>query len=239
MSTEKLYVLRILSYWYNDEHYSHLYDQHSHFGHIQSIFDDQDEALKQWKQLEYKFCHHPDIQFKHLIYEPDHVDDERYLQPDFLANLSVDALFAHLHTLNQCMHALYAYPIDQTVTVLKDCPIVDAQMEDDVRSNKFLQCYYAPEQRTGIAVEDELYLENATHTLHADLEILSDTPILLQKWIEQHPKIKYDAERKQLKIPLEPKTLSALNALLKIPIELSEMSLKRVFQYEKIANQEE
>lgn len=86
-------------------------------------------------------------------------------------------------------------------------------------------------------VSHDRYIENASHVLYGDLADLSEAPRLLQNFIEQQPLLRYDAERKQLHLLLQPDLVTALNALLKHPIELAQLSLMDVFQLEQRANQ--
>lgn len=241
MPAEKLYVIRVLSYWYTDEHYTHLYDAACHFGHMQSIFADKAAAAAQWKQLEYDFCHHAAIQFNHLIHSPYSAADPHAANREFLKSLPADALFEQLQQLDQCMYALYEYPKHQSFCALQHFPIADAQMEEDFRQNKFLEYYFTAESNSADGlnppVSHDRYIENASHVLHGDLADLSEAPRLLQNFIEQQPLLRYDAERKQLHLLLQPNLVTALNALLKHPIELAQLSLMDVFQLEQRANQ--
>lgn len=241
MPAEKLYVIRVLSYWYTDEHYTHLYGADCHFGHMQSIFADKAAAAAQWKQLEYDFCHHAAIQFNHLIHSPCSAADPHAANREFLKSLPADALFEQLQQLGQCMYALYEYPKHQSLCALQHLPITDAQMEEDFRQNKFLEYYFTaecnPADGLNPPVSHDRYIENASHVLHGDLADLSEAPRLLQNFIAQQPQLRYDAERKQLHLLLQPDLVTALNALLKHPIELAQLSLMDIFQLEQRANQ--
>ena len=241
MPAEKRYVIRVLSYWYTDEHYTHLYDAACHFGHMQSIFADKAAAVAQWKQLEYDFCHHAAIQFNHLIHSPYSAADPHAANREFLKSLPADALFEQLQQLGQCMYALYEYPKHQSFCALQHLPIADAQMEEDFRQNKFLEYYFTADSHSADGlnppVSHDRYIENASHVLHGDLADLSEAPRLLQNFIAQQPLLRYDAERKQLHLLLQPDLVAALNALLKHPIELAQLSLMDIFQLEQRANQ--
>lgn len=241
MPAEKLYVIRVLSYWYTDEHYTHLYAADCHFGHMQSIFADKAAAAAQWKQLEYDFCHHAAIQFNHLIHSPYSAADPHAANREFLKSLPADALFEQLQQLGQCMYALYEYPKHQSFCALQHLPITDAQMEEDFRQNKFLEYYFTAESNSADGlnppVSHDRHIENASHVLHGDLADLSEAFRLLQNFIAQQPQLRYDAERKQLHLLLQPDLVTALNALLKHPIELAQLSLMEVFQLEQRANQ--
>ena len=243
MPAEKRYVIRVLSYWYTDEHYTHLYDAACHFGHMQSIFEDKAEAIAQWKQLEYDFCHHAAIQFNHLIHSPYSAADPHAANREFLKSLPADALFEQLQQLDQCMYALYEYPKHQSFCALQHLPIADAQMEEDFRQNKFLEYYFTAESNSADGlnppVSHDRYIENASHVLHGDLADLSEAPGLLHNFIEQQPQLHYDAGKKQLHLLLQPGLITALNALLKHPVELAQLSLMDVFQLEQRANQEQ
>ena len=52
---EKIYALRNISFWYDDEYYYPLWNGSDHIGHITAIFSDKEQAIEEWKRLEYDF----------------------------------------------------------------------------------------------------------------------------------------------------------------------------------------
>ena len=54
---EKIYALRNISFWYDDEYYYPLWNGSDHIGHITAIFSDKEQAIEEWKRLEYDFTY--------------------------------------------------------------------------------------------------------------------------------------------------------------------------------------
>ena len=105
---EKIYAIRHLSFFYTDEWYESLIDYTDHTGHITDLFDNKEDAISKWKQLEYSFSHKVD--FYNILYceysDGDDTDDQKEL----LAQKSVDELFEIIQKRECHVYGLYESP---------------------------------------------------------------------------------------------------------------------------------
>ncbi|ONG39313.1 hypothetical protein BKE30_09805 [Alkanindiges hydrocarboniclasticus] len=235
---EKIYAIRHLSFWYTDEWYKSLLDNTDHAGHIAALFNNKEEAIQKWKQLEYEFSHK--AKFANIIYcEYSGRDD--YGKEAALVQKSVDDLFEIIQELECAVYGLYEYPknlkqqalFDYQQQKYDDCEI---NTGDDLKSNIFIAANFIKNNPLNHEVIPPV-VDPYDHyvTLKGSLEELSDTPLLLQRLLEENSDIQYE-DQNLLKIKF--KDLAQINALLKNPIEqeMRYLSIEEIYQLEKQLN---
>ena len=106
MERKKIYVIRHLSYSYNDEYFSSYIHDRRHQGHMTALFENKEDAIQKWKQLEYDFSHK--VNFQNIIECGQQHDF--YGKEKILAQMSVDELFSILNQCDSCVYAVFEYP---------------------------------------------------------------------------------------------------------------------------------
>lgn len=234
---EKVYVIRHLSYWYTDEYYQPMIGVNYHAGHITDLFEDKDQAIQRWKQLEYEFSHQ--VKFENILYCPYQHDYEG--QENVLAKKSIDELFEIIQHLENCVYALYEYPktLKQQVffdTTQNRYDTYLMNTEYDIKSNDCITANFIKNDPLLTQIQpiiDDVYEHKIT--LQGSLEELSESPILLKALIENDS----DFEFTQYSLTLQFNAISKINPLLKQPItkELRYLTLKEIYQLEQPLNQ--
>ena len=221
---EKIYALRNISFWYDDEYYYPLWNASDHIGHITAIFSDKEQAIEEWKRLEYDFTYR--VNFNNFMSEGTLYQLENILpnyQDDDLSKLNKDELFDVIHEIGCHVYYLYEYP-KNTITFPEwdnqknDYEITDATTEIDFRTNYFI----------------EFCVDQKNYCLNGNLTDLSDTPILLSQLIRQDKNLEYDEDNKQLIIQPNSETLNSLNTLLKNPIRF--LTIEEIYKIEQKIN---
>ena len=237
---EKIYALRNSSFWYDDEFFFNLMNSNDHIGHITAIFEDKEQAIQEWKRLEYEFTHK--INFNNFMREDISFNIEEILPHrtwNDLKNLDIEELFTVLHHNDIHAYYLYEYPKQIKQRVIWDKSennyhFSDACTEYDFRKNYFIDATF---------IKDDPLLNHVSPSvdsfiliLYGSLSDLSDTPILLSQLIQHNENINYDEDRKLLRIKqLDSSTLNSLNALLKNPIQC--LNIEEIYEIEKSLNQ--
>ena len=237
---EKIYALRNSSFWYDDEFFFNLMNSNDHIGHITAIFEDKEQAIQEWKRLEYEFTHK--INFNNFMREDISFNIEEILPHrtwNDLKNLDIEELFTVLHHNDIHAYYLYEYPKQIKQGVAWDNSennyhFSDACTEYDFRKNYFIDATF---------IKDDPLLSHVSPSvdsfiliLYGSLSDLSDTPILLSQLIQHNENINYDEDRKFLRIQqLNISTLNSLNALLKDPIQC--LNIEEIYEIEKSLNQ--
>jgi len=251
---EKIYVIRNLSFWYDDEYYSTLFDGSFHIGHMSAIFADKDSAMQEWKRLEHAFSHH--VEFRNLFhtdytfeyYEKfgisnfDHLLTLDYDQLNaHLKSLDPDQLFDIIHKADFHVYYLYEYPknLKQHVKwndVEQRYETCDVTTDYDHRPNIFLEAAFLHDDPLLAQVSPPL-AENAEYipvTLKGSLAELSETPLLLTALIAQNSNLEYDEKNKRLTIKPDEAVIVQLNALLKQPLsEKSFLTIQQIYDIEQ------
>lgn len=99
------------SFWYDDEFFFNLMNSNDHIGHITAIFEDKEQAIQEWKRLEYEFTHK--INFNNFMREDISFNIEEILPHrtwNDLKNLDIEELFTVLHHNDIHAYYLYEYP---------------------------------------------------------------------------------------------------------------------------------
>ena len=237
---EKIYALRNSSFWYDDEFFFNLMNSNDHIGHITAIFEDKEQAIQEWKRLEYEFTHK--INFNNFMREDISFNIEEILPHrtwNDLKNLDIEELFTVLHHNDIHAYYLYEYPKQIKQGVAWDNSennyhFSDACTEYDFRKNYFIDATFINDDPLLIHVSPSV--DSFIFILYGSLSDLSDTPILLSQLIQHNENINYDEDRKFLRIQqLNISTLNSLNALLKDPIQC--LSIEEIYEIEKSLNQ--
>jgi hypothetical protein len=229
-SDKKVYAIRNLCFWYDDEYYFSLISSENHDGHISAIFNDKNSALKEWKRLEYEFSHHVDF-VNILGYEEAHSRLEQLglqnHEEQYLKNLNSDDLFDIIHKTDCHVYSFHEYSHDLKVKTLwntkeNSYEICDGDNEHDSRANLFLTTF--------------LSKDNAI-PLSGKLSDFSDTPQLLSLLIKDNPNIEYNEHYQTLRIKPDEKTLNSVNALLKNPLyEIRYLTIQEIYEIEQTLN---
>ena len=237
---EKIYALRNSSFWYDDEFFFNLMNSNDHIGHITAIFEDKEQAIQEWKRLEYEFTHK--INFNNFMREDISFNIEEILPHrtwNDLKNLDIEELFTVLHHNDIHAYYLYEYPKQIKQGVAWDNSennyhFSDACTEYDFRKNYFIDATFINDDPLLIHVSPSV--DSFIFILYGSLSDLSDTPILLSQLIQQEENLNYDEDRKLLRIKqLDSSTLNSLNALLKDPIQC--LNIEEIYEIEKSLNQ--
>ena len=237
---EKIYALRNSSFWYDDEFFFNLMNSNDHIGHITAIFEDKEQAIQEWKRLEYEFTHK--INFNNFMREDISFNIEEILPHrtwNDLKNLDIEELFTVLHHNDIHAYYLYEYPKQIKQGVAWDNSennyhFSDACTEYDFRKNYFIDATFINDDPLLIHVSPSV--DSFIFILYGSLSDLSDTPILLSQLIQHNENINYDEDRKLLRIKqLDSSTLNSLNALLKNPIQC--LNIEEIYEIEKSLNQ--
>ena len=237
---EKIYALRNSSFWYDDEFFFNLMNSNDHIGHITAIFEDKEQAIQEWKRLEYEFTHK--INFNNFMREDISFNIEEILPHrtwNDLKNLDIEELFTVLHHNDIHAYYLYEYPKQIKQGVAWDNSennyhFSDACTEYDFRKNYFIDATFINDDPLLIHVSPSV--DSFIFILYGSLSDLSDTPILLSQLIQQDENLNYDEDRKLLRIKqLDSSTLNSLNALLKNPIQC--LNIEEIYEIEKSLNQ--
>ena len=237
---EKIYALRNISFWYDDEFFFNLMNSNDHIGHITAIFEDKEQAIQEWKRLEYEFTHK--INFNNFMREDISFNIEEILPHrtwNDLKNLDIEELFTVLHHNDIHAYYLYEYPKQIKQGVAWDNSennyhFSDACTEYDFRKNYFIDATFINDDPLLIHVSPSV--DSFIFILYGSLSDLSDTPILLSQLIQQEENLNYDEDRKLLRIKqLDSSTLNSLNALLKNPIQC--LNIEEIYEIEKSLNQ--
>lgn len=237
---EKIYALRNSSFWYDDEFFFNLMNSNDHIGHITAIFEDKEQAIQEWKRLEYEFTHK--INFNNFMREDISFNIEEILPHrtwNDLKNLDIEELFTVLHHNDIHAYYLYEYPKQIKQGVAWDNSennyhFSDACTEYDFRKNYFIDATFINDDPLLIHVSPSV--DSFIFILYGSLSDLSDTPILLSQLIQQEENLNYDEDRKLLRIKqLDSSTLNSLNALLKNPIQC--LNIEEIYEIEKSLNQ--
>lgn len=234
MEPEKIYVIRHLSYFYNDEWYKSFFDTRDHLGNITDLFDDKENAIQRWKQLEYDFNHQTN--FQNILW-CEYSNDEFYGQESYLAQKTVDELFNLIQKLECYVYGLYEYPkalkqqvfFDIQQQCYETCP---CNTEDDVKNNDFIVANFI-ENDPLLTFVSPSTSDAYQHTveLKGSLEELSDTPLLLKNLIQNNPDLKfYDTY-----LIVKARALPQINPLLKKPIqkELHYLTIEEIYHLEQ------
>lgn len=232
-NNNKIYVIRYLYFWYTDEWYTTLFDDHDHFGNMTNLFENKEQAIQKWKQLEYDFSHKN--HFENILY-CDFSDDYNYSKAD-LSQKTADELFEIIQQRDCAVFGLYEYP---------------KQLEQQV--------FFDPKQKKydSSSYEDEYY-QNTVHILHTNfiendpllvqvvpqptlmnihkielqgsVDELSDTPILLKNLIQNDPNFEHYENR----ILVKAGGIAKINPLLKqaIDTQIRYLSLEKIYQLEQ------
>ena len=237
---EKIYALRNSSFWYDDEFFFNLMNSNDHIGHITAIFEDKEQAIQEWKRLEYEFTHK--INFNNFMREDISFNIEEILPHrtwNDLKNLDIEELFTVLHHNDIHAYYLYEYPTQIKQGVAWDNSennyhFSDACTEYDFRKNYFIDATFIKDDPLLSHVSPSV--DSFIFILYGSLSDLSDTPILLSQLIQQEENLNYDEDRKLLRIKqLDSSTLNSLNALLKDPIQC--LNIEEIYEIEKSLNQ--
>ncbi|AVZ86437.1 hypothetical protein [Acinetobacter sp. WCHA45] len=237
---EKIYALRNSSFWYDDEFFFNLMNSNDHIGHITAIFEDKEQAIQEWKRLEYEFTHK--INFNNFMREDISFNIEEILPHrtwNDLKNLDIEELFTVLHHNDIHAYYLYEYPKQIKQGVAWDNSennyhFSDACTEYDFRKNYFIDATFIKDDPLLSHVSPSV--DSFIFILYGSLSDLSDTPILLSQLIQQEENLNYDEDRKLLRIKqLDSSTLNSLNALLKDPIQC--LNIEEIYEIEKSLNQ--
>ena len=237
---EKIYALRNSSFWYDDEFFFNLMNSNDHIGHITAIFEDKEQAIQEWKRLEYEFTHK--INFNNFMREDISFNIEEILPHrtwNDLKNLDIEELFTVLHHNDIHAYYLYEYPKQIKQGVAWDNSennyhFSDACTEYDFRKNYFIDATFIKDDPLLSHVSPSV--DSFIFILYGSLSDLSDTPILLSQLIQQEENLNYDEDRKFLRIQqLNISTLNSLNALLKDPIQC--LNIEEIYEIEKSLNQ--
>ncbi|EOR09580.1 hypothetical protein [Acinetobacter genomosp. 15BJ] len=235
MEPEKIYAIRHLSYSYNDEYFSSYLYERWHQGHMAALFENKEAAIQEWKQLEYKFSHK--VNFQNIIECSQQHDF--YGKEKILAQMSVDELFNILNQLDNCVYAVFEYPKQLKQQVFFDIyqneyRVCYGTTEYDIQENNFLQANFIENDHLLSAVSP-----SASSAIYRDIELVgsladfSDSPLLLERLIQDHPDIKYNHSC----LVIKPNALSSINPLLKNPIEMRYLTIEEIYQLEKSLNQ--
>jgi hypothetical protein len=251
---EKIYVIRNLAFFYDDEFYSTLFDGSMHLGRMSAVFDDQDSALQEWKRLEYEFSHRVDFmnifqtQYTLEYYKKFGIKNFDYVltldSAEFYAyfkNLDPEALFDVIHKADFHVYYLYEYPknLKQYVgwnDIAQKYETCDATTDYDYRPNLFLEADFL--QDDPLLAQMSPPLSKSVHcrpiTVQGSLTMLSDTPLLLAGLIAQNPNLEYLEQRQVLCIKPDDRTLASVNALLKQPLsEKQYLTIPQIFAIEQ------
>ncbi len=229
---ETIYLIRHLSFWYNDEYYQACLDAKDHLGQIQGIFYSQAEAIAHWQHLEYQFSHK--AEFSNILQIEYYNDDEDY-HASQLAKLSAAALFEIIQRRNCHVYGLYQYPAHLKQQVFFDPAQNNYQSSciyitgDEIEENCFIHANFLPNDPALAQV-----IPTASHTyvhtvsLLGSFAQLSDTPLLLQALVEHDA----DFQRSGEQIQIQANGIAKINPLLKQPIalEVRYLSLEEMYQ---------
>ena len=234
MERKKIYVIRHLSYSYNDEYFSSYIHDRRHQGHMTALFENKEDAIQKWKQLEYDFSHK--VNFQNIIECGQQHDF--YGKEKILAQMSVDELFSILNQCDSCVYAVFEYPKQLKQQVFFDIQKNEYKMcyettEYDIQENQFLQANF---------IENDPLLTDispsTSRAIYSDIELVgsladfSDSPLLLERLIQDHPDIEYNHSC----LVIKPSALTSINPLLKNPIEMRYLTIEEIYQLEKSLN---
>lgn len=252
--SEKIYVIRNLSFFYNDEYYSTLFDGSWHIGHMSAIFTDKASAMQEWKRLEHAFSHR--VEFRNLfhtdymleyyadlgIHNFDHLLTLDYDEFNaYLKNLDPNQLFDIIHKADFHVYYLYEYPKNLKQHVKwndaeQRYETCDVSTDYDHRPNIFLEAAFLRDDPLLTQMSPPL-TENAEYapvTLKGSLAELSETPALLASLIEQNPSLEYDEQNKRLTIKPDEEVITQVNTLLKQPLsEKSFLTIQQIYDIEQ------
>ncbi len=251
---EKIYVIRNLSFFYDDEYYATLFDGSWHIGHMSAIFSDKNSAMQEWKRLEHAFSHR--VEFRNLFHTNymleyyadlgiDNFDHLLTLDYDafnaYLKNLDPDQLFDIIHKADFHVYYLYEYPKNLKQHVKwndaeQRYETCDVSTDDDHRPNIFLEAAFLHDDPLLAQVSPPL-TENAEYapvTLKGSLAELSETPVLLSALIEHNSNLEYHEQNKLLTIKPDEAVIAQVNALLKQPLsEKSFLTIAQIYDIEQ------
>ncbi|MFO1391131.1 MAG: hypothetical protein U1E94_02780 [Agitococcus sp.] len=225
----KVYAIRNLCFWYDDEYYFPLISSDLESGSICAFCVDKQAAIEEWKLLEYEFSHKMDfsnvIGFEECCSYLEDLGIE--LNRDFYEKLKFmdkDELFDLIQKLDRHVFFMYEYPADLKSKTLFN--LIENRFElwdvsTDHLSNNFLK------------TNDEVTFI----TMNGTLEELSDAPLLLLQLIQNNPNIKYDEDSKTLEIAPDEQSLNSVNALLKNPLyEIRYLTIQEIYEIEQTLN---
>ena len=232
MSEAMIYLIRHLSFYYNDEYYSACLDAENHVGQIHGIFEDKTKAIAHWKQLEYQFSHKAEFD---NIYGAEGVNRTDLPSKAEIVHLNPDELFEIIEQCQCHVYALYQYPAQLRQQVFFDPNQQHYQSSclsistDDIEENCFIHANFIPADPTLALVAPPIG-EAISYRLSVSghYEQLSDTPLLLAALVESDA----DFSRIGDRIEIAAAGLNKINALLKKPIrvEIQYLTLEEIYQ---------
>lgn len=231
---EKIYVIAYVGFWYSDEWY-----EPSHWGHSMcQLYDNHALALQAWKKLELDFHHtqgYDILSYEGCSYDLaslnlEHLYDEFY-------QLSDDDVFDLTLKLNRNIYQLVEYPKDLKCYAIwlpaKNTYLIeDETTQYDPSSNIVLKwtCVDEIEDCINTASRQPLFL-------HGTTEELSESPLLLERLIENDRNLEYNEKSQCLAIIPHQASANSLNALLKKPFfEIQRLTIEEILAIEKQLN---
>ena len=209
MERKKIYVIRHLSYSYNDEYFSSYIHDRRHQGHMTALFENKEDAIQKWKQLEYDFSHK--VNFQNIIECGQQHDF--YGKEKILAQMSVDELFSILNQCDSCVYAVFEYPKQ-----------LKQQVFFDIQKNEYKMCY----ETTEYDIQENQFLQ---------ANFIENDPLLTDISPSTSRAIYSDIEYNHSCLVIKPSALTSINPLLKNPIEMRYLTIEEIYQLEKSLNQ--
>lgn len=238
---DKVYILTYSGYQYNDEYYSPSYG-----GRICHLLYNRDEAIQVWKKLEIDFQH--ENRYNPLAFE-ECSGDINSLGLDFDTiydnyhehKLTDDEIFNVTVKLNRHIYELIEYPKDLKCYIAyfsdqNKYSFSDETTEWDNQSNLHLTFTHVTNSNACF-ISSKALCEKRPISLRGTFEELSDSPLLLERLIEQDKNLEYVIRTKCLNIIPNQNSINSLNALLKKPFfEIKCLSIEEIFKIEKQLN---
>jgi hypothetical protein len=233
----KVYAIRNLGFWYDDEYYFPLLTSDSEEGQICALSEDKESAIQAWKRLEYEFSHQYEFinvyQYEGFGYELEQIGIELdNIFFDKLKRMSQDELFDIIYKLNRNVYFLYEYPADLKVKVLWETNKNNYFIYDELIWGDRVFAY----TKTLAAYLDS----NGVILIRGSLEELTDAPLLLSQLIEQDPNLDYMHQHHILTVKPDEQSLNSVNSLLKNPLyEIRYLTIQEIYEIEQTLNHTE
>ncbi|RZL44699.1 MAG: hypothetical protein EOP00_19260, partial [Pedobacter sp.] len=208
-----------------------------------SLLSDKQNMLGIFPQGGVFSLHLDKVHFENIMY-CEYSHEEFHGQEGLLAQKSVDELFEIIQKLECHVYGLYEYPKQLKQLVLfnkksQQYDFCDLRMDDDdVESNIFIPSNFIKDSPLNDEISPpihDIFIEHDIE-LKGTLEELSDTPLLLQRLIQENPDIQFYPPNS---LKLHFKDLAQVNALLKEQIEKEAhyLNIEEIYQLEKQLNQ--
>ncbi|MDA0697607.1 MAG: hypothetical protein O2793_14515 [Proteobacteria bacterium] len=239
MEDNKVYVIVYRGYWYTDEYYQPYSCENS----IHHLFYNKQEAIKEWKKLELDFQKtqgYDIFAFEGCTFEMNdaNLDFDEMYDRYYKKSLTDDQIHDLTIKLDRNIYELIEYPKNFKCYVTwlpnkNSYMLSDDTTEYDPYSNIALEWHSFDDTRP----EDRQ--NKVPIILGGTLKELSDTPLLLERLIEQDQNLTYSTEYKCLNIMPHEATINSVNALLKKHFfEIQCLSIEEIFKIEQQLNQD-